>query len=390
MISCVWRIVCLHSYGRVQKQGSKKVAPQKSCRFGQPTVGHVLETAQLQAFRLHTKLFGCTFAIALLASVSAVAQSVEEFYRGKTINFVVGYPTAGAPDIYARLVARHMAKHIPGNPNIVARNMPGAGSLTAANHMFNTAPKDGTSVALTSPTMPLEEMLGVAQVKFRASQFNWIGRLATNPNITFIASTSPVKTIKDAFDKVAILGATARSSTNAIYPFVLNNVLGTRFRIVTGYEGTAAVMLAMERGEVEGLSSTYDGLKAQRADWLKQKKVNIVVQYLLRRHPELPDVPTSAELASTPLQAQILRTVSSASEIGKFIFTTPGVPADRVDTLRKAFDAMVKDQDFLAEALKLRIEIDPLTGTELQKIVSETEAVPADIIDKVKAIYPLN
>jgi tripartite-type tricarboxylate transporter receptor subunit TctC len=268
--------------------------------------------------------------------------------------------------------------------------MPGAGSLLAANHLFNVAPRDGTTLGLTSPTIPLEEVLGVSQAKYRASQFNWIGRLATNPNITFILNTSAVKNISDAFDKVAILGATARSSTNAVYPFVLNNVLGTKFRIVTGYEGTAAVMLAMERGEVEGLSSTYDGLKAQHEDWVKTKKVNIVVQYLLKRHPELPDVPTSAEVAKTPEQAVILRTVSSASEIGKFVLTTPEVPADRVDALRKAFDAMVKDQDFLAEAVKLRIEIDPLTGIELQKIVSETEAVPADVIDKVKAIYPLN
>ena len=336
------------------------------------------------------KALGYALAIALAVSAPACAQSVEEFYRGKTINFVIGYPTAGPPDIYARLVTRHMGKYIPGNPNIIARNMPGAGSLIAANHVFNVAPKDGTTFALTSPTIPLEETLGVAQAKFRASQFNWIGRLATNPNITFINNTSPVKNIKDAFDKVAILGATARSSTNAIYPFVLNNVLGTKFKIVTGYEGTAAVMLAIERGEVEGLSATYDGLKAQREEWLKTKKVNIVVQYLLRRHPELPDVPTSAEVAGTPEQAMILRTVSSASEIGKFVLATPEVPADRVVALRRAFDAMVKDPDFLAEAIKLRVEIDPLTGVELQKIVSETQSIPADVIEKVKAIYPLN
>jgi tripartite-type tricarboxylate transporter receptor subunit TctC len=366
------------------------MANQKSCNFNQPAVRYVLGPAQIRAFRLGAKRLGCAFAIALLVPLTAFAQSVEEFYRGKTINFVIGYPTAGAPDIYARLVARHMARHIPGNPNIIARNMPGAGSLIAANHIFNSAPKDGTSFALTSPTMPLEEMLGVPQVKFRASQFNWIGRLATNPNITFIANTSPVKNIKDAFDKVAILGATARSSTNAIYPFVLNNVLGTKFRVVTGYEGTAAVMLAIERGEVEGLSSTYDGLKAQREEWLKTKKVNIVVQYLLRRHPELPDVPTSVEVASTPEQAMILRTVSSGSEIGKFVFTTPEVPADRVVALRRAFDATVKDPDFLAEANKLRIEIDPLSGAELQKIVIETQSIPADLIERVKAIYPLN
>ena len=345
---------------------------RKECRFG------------------GARLIGIAAATVVMGSSPAGAQSVENFYRGKTINFVIGYPTAGAPDIYARLVVRHLGKHIPGNPAIIARNMPGAGSLLAANHLFNVAPRDGTTLGLTSPTIPLEEVLGVSQAKYRASQFNWIGRLATNPNITFILNTSAVKNISDAFDKVAILGATARSSTNAVYPFVLNNVLGTKFRIVTGYEGTAAVMLAMERGEVEGLSSTYDGLKAQHEDWLKTRKVNIVVQYLLKRHPELPDVPTSAEVAKTPEQAVILRTVSSASEIGKFVLTTPQVPVDRVDALRKAFDAMVKDQDFLAEAIKLRIEIDPLTGTELQKIVSETEAVPADVIDKVKAIYPLN
>jgi tripartite-type tricarboxylate transporter receptor subunit TctC len=314
---------------------------------------------------------------------------VEDFYRGKTISFIVGYPTAGAPDVYARLVSRHMGKYIPGNPTIIVRNMPGAGSLLAANHLFNAAARDGTALGMASPTIPLEETLGAPQSKYKASQFNWIGRLATNPNITFIMNTSQVKNIKDAFEKVAILGATGRSSTNAVYPAVLNNVLGTKFKIVPGYKGTAAVMLAMERGEVEGLSSTYDGLKTQRQDWLKSKRVNIVVQYLLRRHRDLPDVPTSAEVARTPEQATILRTVSSASDIGKFILTTPDVPADRVAALRAAFDSVIKDPDFLAEAAKLRIEIDPLTGAALQKIVGETQSIPRDIIEKVKAVYPL-
>jgi tripartite-type tricarboxylate transporter receptor subunit TctC len=189
---------------------------------------------------------------------------------------------------------------------------------------------------------------------------------------------------------VAVLGATGRSSTNAIYPTVLNNVLGTKFRVVTGYEGSAAVLLAMERGEVEGHSATYDGLKTQHEDWLRTKKVNIVVQYLLKRHPDLPDVPTSVELARTPEQAKILRAVSSASEIGKFILTTPEVPAKRVAALRLAFDAMVKDPDYLADAAKLRIELDPLAGTELQKIIEEVQGMPADIVEKIKPMYPLN
>jgi tripartite-type tricarboxylate transporter receptor subunit TctC len=287
-------------------------------------------------------------------------------------------------------VARHISKYIPGNPSIIARNMPGAGSILAANHLFNAAPKDGTILGVTSPTIPLEETLGATASKYKAAQFNWIGRLATNPNITFIMNTSPVKTIQDAFEKVAILGATGRSSTNAVYPTVLNNVLGTKFKIVAGYEGTAAVMLAMERGEIEGNSATYDGLKTQHEDWLRTKKVNIIVQYLLKRHPDLPDVPTSAEVARTPEQATILRTVSSASEIGKFILTTPDVPTDRVAALRKAFDEVVKDPDFLAEAARLRVEIDPLSGVELQKIVQEVRNIPPDVVEKVKAIYPLN
>lgn len=336
-----------------------------------------------------------TAAVVSLAATAGApacgrAQSVESFYRGKTITIVIGYPTGGAPDVFARLVARHIGSYVPGNPSVIARNMPGAGSILAANYIFNVAPRDGTTLGLVTPTIPLEETLGSSASKYKALGFHWIGRLATNPNITFIMNTSQVKTITDAFDKVAVLGATGRSSTNAIYPTVLNNVLGTKFKIVTGYEGSAAAMLAMERGEVEGHSATFDGLKNLHEDWISTKKVNIVVQYLLRRHRELPDVPTSAELARTPEQAKILRAVSSASEIGKFILTTPGVSAERVAALRGAFDAMVRDRDYLAEAEKLRIELDPLPGIELQRIVEEVQSLPADIIEKVKPMYPLN
>ncbi|MBX9774681.1 MAG: hypothetical protein K2Y71_09730 [Xanthobacteraceae bacterium] len=330
----------------------------------------------------------CT-VVAAGAQVAA-AQPVADFYRGKTVTMVIGYPPAGANDVYARMVARHIGKHIPGNPNVVPRNMPGAGSLIAANHIFNVAPKDGTVLGLLVPTLPLEEALGASAVKFRSAGFHWVGRMAPAPNITFINATSPVKSITDAFDKTAILGATGRSATNAIYPTVLNNVLGTKFKVVTGYEGSAAAMLAMERGEVEGHSATYDTLKTVHADWLAQKKVNVVVQYSLTRHPELSDVPTTVELARNPEQAQILRAVSSASEIGKFVLTTPETPADRVQALRQAFDAMVKDDAFIADAQKLRVELGPLAGGALQKIVAEVAGMPADIVARVKAIYPLN
>jgi tripartite-type tricarboxylate transporter receptor subunit TctC len=334
---------------------------------------------------------GVLVCAALLGSdIAASAQGVEQFYRGKTINFVIGNAAAGAPDAYARLVARHIGNYIPGNPKVIARNMPGAGGLVAANHVFNVAPQDGTTLGLMAPTLPLEETLGVAAAKYRASHFNWIGRIATSPNITFLSATSQVQTIADAFDKVSVLGATARSSTNTVFPLILNSLLGTKFKIVLGYEGTAAAMIALERGEVEGMSATYDGLQSQRPDWLASRKVNIVVQYLLRRHPGMPNVPTAVEVAKTAEQALILRTVSGTSEIGKFVLSTPGVPPDRVAALRSAFDEMVRSPDFLAEADKLRIEIGPLPGAALQKIVVEMQAISPEVIEKIKAIYPLN
>jgi tripartite-type tricarboxylate transporter receptor subunit TctC len=321
-------------------------------------------------------------------SASAQAQSVEEFYRGKTLNMVIGYPPAGANDVYARMAARHLGKHIPGAPTVVPRNMPGAGSLLAANHIFNAAPKDGTTLGLLVPTLPIDEKLESAAAKYKAAGFNWIGRMAPSPNVTFIMSTSEVKTIADAFEKVAVLGATGRSATNSIYPTVLNNVLGTKFKVVNGYEGSAAAMIAMERGEVDGHSATYDSLKAVHPDWIASKRVNIVVQYSLRRHPELPDAPTSVELARNDEQRGLLTAVSSASEIGKFVLTTPEVPADRVTALRRAFDAMVRDPEFIAEAQKLRVELGPLSGQELQKIVESVQDLPPDLVDKLKSMYP--
>jgi tripartite-type tricarboxylate transporter receptor subunit TctC len=212
--------------------------------------------------------------------------------------------------------------------------------------------------------------------------------MAPSPNITFMMNRSEVKTIRDAFEKVAVLGATGRSATNSIYPTVLNNVLGTKFRVVNGYEGAAASMIAMERGEVDGHSSTYDVLKALHPDWITGRRVNIVVQYSLRRHPELPDVPTSVELARTDEQRALLGAVSSASEIGKFLLTTPDVPADRISALRRAFDAMVRDPEFIAEAQKFRIELGPLSGEELQKIVQTVQDLPAELVEKLKTMYP--
>lgn len=328
--------------------------------------------------------------ISFLTSDDAQAQSVEEFYRGKTISMVIGYPAGGANDRYARTVARHIGKYIPGHPNVISRNMPGGGSLIAANHVFSVAPKDGTVISLLAATTPLEEALGTQGAKFKSAQFNWIGRMASSINITFMNGNAPVKTIKDAFAQEAILGGTGRSGTPTVYPSVLNNVLGMKFKIVMGYEGSVAAMLAMERGEIEGHSTSLDGVKAAHEDWIRDRKVNILVQYGLRPHPDLPDVPLSIDLGRTPEEVQILRIVANATEVGKMTLAPPGVPAERVQALRRAFDAAIRDPDYLAEMNKQRLEVIPLPGEELQKIVAEVGSIAPAILDKVRAIYPLN
>jgi tripartite-type tricarboxylate transporter receptor subunit TctC len=320
----------------------------------------------------------------------AGAQSIESFYRGKTVSVVIGYPPAGANDFYARAVARHIGKHIPGNPTVVPRNMPGGGSLLAANHIFNVAPKDGTTLGLIVPTAPIEERLGAANVRFKAAEFNWIGRLAATPNVTFMNASAPVKTIKDAMEHEAILGATGRSSTVAIYPTSLNFIVGTKFKLVMGYAGSAEAMLAMERGEVQGHSTTWEGVKSRAEKQLQDKTINILVQYGLKRHPELPDIPTSVELGRTPEQVESLRIFANASDVGRFILSTPDTPAERIQALRRAFDAMIKDSEFIADLKAMKLDLSPLTGEELQQLVAEVANVSPEAIERIRGVYPLN
>jgi tripartite-type tricarboxylate transporter receptor subunit TctC len=337
--------------------------------------------------RAGTSIVGAV-AVLALAPACAKAQPLDQFYRGKTVSMIIGYGTGGANDAYARTVARHIGKHIPGKPNVVSRAMPGGGSLIAANHLFNAAPRDGTLLSLLAATTPLEEALGNGNAKFKSAQFNWIGRMASAINVTVMMATAPVKTIRDAFEKEAILAGTGRSATPTVYPSVLNSVLGMKFKIVIGYEGSAASWLAMQRGEVEGHSTSWDGVKLTRSDWVRDKTVNLIVQYGLKRHPELPDVPTSVELGRTPEEVAILRVVANATEVGKMVLTTPGVPADRVAALRRAFDDTMRDPDYIAEMNAQRLEMTPLPGEEMQKLVEEVGSVPPAILDKVKAMYP--
>jgi len=326
-------------------------------------------------------------AIAAFIGTPAAAQTVEEFYKGKTIDMVIGYPPAGSNDVYARLVSRHIGKHIPGNPNVVPKNMPGAGSFLALGHMANIAPKDGTAIAIGAPTSALDEKLGTPGVRFKTAEFNWIGRVDSLVNMVFLWHTSPVKTFADAQKMESKLSGTGVGSTVSVYPTVTNNVLGTKFKIILGYKGSADAQLAVERGEVEGHSTSWTAVKVGHPDWYPSKKINIIVQYALKRHPELPEVPTVVELARNDEERAVLSAVMNATEVGTAFFTAPGVPADRVTALRRAFDATVKDPEFIADAKKTRLTLGPITGEELQKLVVGVSNLSPALLEKVKASY---
>jgi tripartite-type tricarboxylate transporter receptor subunit TctC len=335
----------------------------------------------------------CTQALALsltaLATMSApaAAQTPEQFYRGKTIDFVIGYPPAGSNDIWARLVAKHLGSHIPGKPNVVPKNTPGAGSFLALAQVANTAPKDGTVIAIGAPTAPIDEKLGTPGVRFKTAAFNWIGRVDSLINMIFTSHTAKVQTFEDALKTEVKLSATGVGSTVSIYPTVMNHVFGTKFKLIMGYRGSNDAMLAVERGEAEGHSTAYTALKVAHPDWIADKKVSILVQFSIKRHPEMPDVRTAVDLARNDEERKVLSAIMAASEVGTAFLTTPGVPADRVTALRRAFDDTMKDPDFLADVERTRLMVSPMPGEELQKLVVDVTNLPPDLLQKVRAAY---
>lgn len=337
---------------------------------------------------LHRARFiAAAFVAIVCAGTQVWAQTPEQFYKGKTFDVVIGYPPGGSNDTFGRLIARHIGKHIPGNPSVVPRNMPGAGSFLAVNQMYNVLPKDGSAIAIGAPTMVLDEKLGTQGVRFKTAELNWVGRVDSLINIVFLWKTSPIKTFADAQKIESTLSGTGAGSTVSIYPTVMNNVFGSKFKLIMGYKGSNEAMLAVERGEVEGHSTSWTAVKVAHPTWLPDKSITIIVQFALKRHPELPDVPTAVDLARNDEERQILRAVMNASEIGTAFFTTPDVPADRLSVLRRAFDATMKDPELLAEAQKIKVGVNPMTGEELQKLVVEVSNLPPALLEKVRAAY---
>lgn len=324
---------------------------------------------------------------AILAGVStAQAQNLADFYRETSINLIIGFPVGGGYDIYGRLVSRHMGKHIPGNPKIVPQNMIGAGGMKAANFMYGVAPKDGATLGIIPDTSPSEELLGTNGVAYVSKNFNWVGRISASTNVQVLWATSGVKNITDARNKESVQGGSGPMAPAVIYPKLLNALGGTKFKMVTGYGGAAESCLAMEKGEIDGCLLAWSTVKAAKRDWLEQKKASIVVQWGSTRHPELPDIPTMVELGRTPEDKAILELYASATEIGKSIVAPPGVPAERLNALRRGFDAMLKDADYLEEVKRLSLDFEPLSGEKLQAYVEELSKTPANILAKAKQV----
>ena len=327
-------------------------------------------------------------AFALGGAAVAQAQTTpEQFYKGKTVDLMIGYPPGGSNDIYARILAQHLGKHIPGQPTVVARNLPGAGSFLAVNQMAATAPKDGTALAIGAPTLALDEKLGTQGVRYKTAEFNWIGRISPLINIVMIWNTVPVKTHADTLKTEVAMAGTGVGSTVSIYPIVMNNIFGTKYKLVMGYKGSNEAMLALERGEVEGHSTSWEALKGAHPTWYPEKKVSVPVQFALKPHPELPEVPTAISFARNDEERRILSAILNATEVGTSFFTTAGVPADRVNALRRAFDATMEDPDFKSDLTKARISLNPLRGEDLQQLVKQVSDLPPDLVEKVRKVY---
>lgn len=329
----------------------------------------------------------CALVLALAASSQARAQQedVAAFYAGKTLRMVVGVGVGSGYDINARVVARHIGNHIPGKPQIVVQNQPGAGSLTMTHALYNAAPKDGTVIGASHQGIPTAQLLTPEQTRFDPAKLNWIGSSNRETQVTYAWATVPIRTIDDIRKTKFVVGSQAPGSSQNDFPVALNRLFGFSFNVVNGYESTAKIHLAMESGEVQGIAAVnWSSLTSLQPQWLAQKKINLIGQFGMRVHPELKGVPMWLDVAKSEADKQAMELLLSRLETGRPFFFPPDVPAARVTALRRAFDATMKDPAFLAEADKAKLEVDPMTGEELAAFVTKLNATPADVVARVR------
>ena len=323
----------------------------------------------------------------ILAAANGQAQGPADFYRGRTVDLYIGYSVGGAYDLYARMLARHLGKHIPGNPTVVPKNMEGAGSLRLANWLYNVGPKDGTAMGIIGRGTGFDPILSQQKAQFDGTKFTWIGSANNEVSICVAWHTTGITKIEDLLSKELIVGGTSASADTDQFPKILNGVLGTRFKIISGYPGGNEIGLAMERGEVQGRCGwSWSSVKSTHQKWYDDKMFSTLVQLALQKHPDLPNVPLVGDLAKTGEQHKILDLIFARQVMGRPFLAPPGIPADRVAALRKAFMDTMNDKEFLAGTEKAKMEITPVPGAEIETLVKRIYATPPELAQKAAAM----
>jgi len=341
-----------------------------------------------RASKVLIAVFAALSAATAMMLAEADAQPAAEFYKGKQVTMLVASGAGGGYDTYARTLARYMTKHIPGNPVIVPKNLPGAGGLVGASTLYNNSPPDGLTFAALTNGIAMDPLFKKYPGRFDALKFAWLGSIGKLMNVCVTWYTSPVKTIQQAQQRQVIVSASGATSNSAMMPKITNTLLGTKFKVVAGY-ADADVTLAMERGEVEGVCGlSYTTLKATRPEWFRDRKINILLQIGLTKFPDLPNVPSAIDLIPNPDSRKILELILIRQEMGRPFAAPPGVPADRVQILRQAFDATLKDPAFLADAKRLQMEVDPLQGADIERLLRQAYNAPAPIVAQAAALVP--
>jgi tripartite-type tricarboxylate transporter receptor subunit TctC len=315
----------------------------------------------------------------------AGAEAVADFYRGKTITLSVGYSSGGAYDGVARILARHMRPYIPGNPAIIVKNAPGAGTLSLTNQLYNVAARDGTQFGIIARGMAMEPLIGQSNTKFDSTKFTWIGSAANEVSMCVTLEGSAVKTWDDALIKPFTVAGNGSGSDPDVFANLLRSLFGVKNRLISGYPGTAEISLAMERGEVDGRCGwSWTSIKAEKAAWLAEKKLNLILQLALEKARDLPNVPLIVDKAQTEAQRQILKLIFSRQTMGRPFVAPPAIPADRRDALRAAFDQTMKDPGFLTDAEKSRIEINPVAGVAIDDLVKDLYRTPPGVVAEAR------
>jgi tripartite-type tricarboxylate transporter receptor subunit TctC len=325
--------------------------------------------------------------LCMVAVLGAGQAHADAFYEGKTVTVITSTGEGGVYDIIARAVARHMPRHIVGSPTMIVQNMPGGGNLRATNFVYNVAPKDGTTIATLESSIPLHQVIDGRGVRYDAGKFHWLGSTGSENSAVVAWHTAGIHTIKDAMEKEVVLGGTGIASNLVRVPAAMNNILGTRFKIIVGYKSVPAVDLAMERGEIQARVS---GLATIHPDWIKDRKIHFLAQVGAARDKTLPDVPLLTEIAKTDFEREILKLISAPRALGYSFIAPPGVGEDRVAMLRKAFQATLRDNGFLAEMKKVSIDVDPMSAGDVARIVSDTINAQPNVVANARMAIEVN